>query len=133
VPYVNRSKRLLPGFLHQLNETVKNTNTLRARVKGEKPALPLDAYPGTYVNELYGPMLIEKDKEGKDLVMNFKGHHNLKAKLQYMDKGEWLLTYNHLGFGIFPVRFKTAGNKVVSIETRVNEFIDYDAYTFKKQ
>jgi CubicO group peptidase (beta-lactamase class C family) len=133
VPYVNRSKRLLPGFLHQLNETVKNTNTLQARVKGEKPALPLDAYPGTYVNELYGPMLIEKDKEGKDLVMNFKGHYNLKAKLQYMDKGEWLLTYNHLGFGIFPVRFKTAGNKVVSIETRVNEFIDYDAYTFKKQ
>ena len=133
VPYVNRSKRLLSGFVKDLNETVKTTEALKARVKGNKPTLPIETYTGTYINELYGPVTIDKDKDGRSLVIDFKGHNNLKATLQYMDKDEWLLTYNHLGYGIFPVNFKTIGNKVISIETRVNEFIDYDPYNFIKK
>jgi hypothetical protein len=133
VPYADRSKRLLRGFMQELNETVSTTQALQARVKGDKPMLPIEAYTGSYVNELYGPVTIDKDKEGKGLVIDFKGHNNLKATVQYMDNGEWLLTYNHLGYGIFPVKFKMAGNKVISIETRVNEFIDYDPYTFTKK
>jgi hypothetical protein len=116
-----------------LTETVKITEALKARIKGNKPSLPIDAYTGTYVNELYGPVSIEKDKSGKGLVIDFKGHNNLKATLQYMDKGEWLLTYNHAGYGIFPIKFQTEGNKVISVETRVNEFIDYDPYNFIKK
>ncbi|MEJ7683154.1 MAG: hypothetical protein WKG06_35920 [Segetibacter sp.] len=84
----------------------------------------LDAYAGIYENELYGPISLEKDKEGKGLVINFKGHNNLFGKLQYMDNEEWLLTYNNVGFGIFPIKFKTADKKVLSTELRVNEFID---------
>lgn len=42
-------------------------------------------------------------------------------------------TYNHLVFGIFPVKFVTAQKKVISIELRVNEFIDYDPYNFIKK
>jgi CubicO group peptidase (beta-lactamase class C family) len=133
VPYVNRSKQLLSGFVQDLQKTVKNTDALKARVKGNKPALTIESYTGTYVNKLYGPIAIIKDKDGKGLVIDFKGHNNLKATLQYMDKGEWLLTYNHLGYGIFPVKFKTAGNEVISVETRVNEFIDYDPYNFIKK
>ncbi|MEJ7829634.1 MAG: serine hydrolase [Segetibacter sp.] len=133
VPYVNRSKQLLNGFVKNQTETVKITEALKARIKGNKPSLPIDAYTGTYVNELYGPVSIEKDKSGKGLVIDFKGHNNLKATLQYMDKGEWLLTYNHAGYGIFPIKFKTEGNKVISVETRVNEFIDYDPYNFIKK
>jgi hypothetical protein len=133
VRYVNRSRQLLNRFLSNLNETVKITEALKARVKGNKPALPIDAYTGTYVNELYGPVSIDKDKDGKSLIIDFKGHNNLKASLQYMDKGEWLLTYNNIAYGIFPVKFKTEAAKVISIETKVNEFIDYDPYTFIKK
>lgn len=133
VPYINRSKSLLPDFTKELNETVKTTEALQARVRGNKPAINLDSYTGTYENEIYGPIIIEKDKQGKGLVINFKGHSNLLGNLKYMDNDEWLLTYNNLGFGIFPVQFKITDKKVLSIELRVNEFIDYDSYNFIKK
>lgn len=133
VPYVNRSKALMPAFTENRDKEVKTTEALQARVKGNKPELPLDAYTGTYENELYGPITIVKDKQGKGLVINFKGHNNLLGKLQYMDNDEWLLTYNNLAFGIFPIEFKTANKKVLSTELRVNEFIDYDSYVFIKK
>jgi hypothetical protein len=54
VPYINRSKSILQGFTKEQNEMVKTTEALQARVKGYKPGLALDAYTGTYENELYG-------------------------------------------------------------------------------
>jgi CubicO group peptidase (beta-lactamase class C family) len=133
VSFVNRSKAGLPSFLKEMSETVKSTEALQARVKGNKPALEIDNYTGTFENEIYGPIVIEKDKLGKGLVINFKGHNNLRGTLEYMDHEEWLLTYNNLAFGIFPVKFKIVDKKVASIEIRVNEFIDYDAYNFIKK
>ncbi|GEO07664.1 serine hydrolase [Segetibacter aerophilus] len=133
VKYINRSKALLNGFTEELDDAVKTTNALKARVQGKKPPLDLTAYVGTYENELYGPVTIETDTQGKGLSIDFKGHTNLKATLDYMDKDEFLLTYNNLGFGLFGVKFKTVNKKVVSIELRVNEFIDYDAYNFTKK
>lgn len=133
VPYINRSKALMPAFTDNRDKEVKATEALQARVKGNKPELPLDAYTGIYENELYGPVTIAKDKAGKGLVINFKGHNNLLGKVQYMDNNEWLLTYNNLAFGIFPLKFQTANRKVLSTELRVNEFIDYDSYVFIKK
>ncbi len=133
VPYINRSRALMPGFIENRNKEVKTTEALQARVKGKKPELLLDAYAGSYENELYGSILIEKDKEGKGLVINFKGHNNLLGKVQYMDNEEWLLRYNNLAFGIFPIKFKTSNKKILSTELRVNEFIDYDPYNFIKK
>jgi hypothetical protein len=133
VNYINRSEEMLPNFLKELNETVKSTRELKERVKGNKPAQELNAYLGTYENEIYGPITIETSKQGKGLVINFKGHNNLVGTLEYMDNDEWLLTYNNLAFGIFAVKFKTVNKKISSIELRVAKFIDYDAYNFIKQ
>jgi CubicO group peptidase (beta-lactamase class C family) len=133
VPYSNRSKTMLAVLNKQMDETVEKTEALKARVGAAKLALPIEAYTGTYENEIYGPISITKNKDQKSLTIDFKGHNNLKATLQYMDKDEWLLTYNNAAYGIFPVKFKIANNKVISIETRVNEFLDYDAYEFIKK
>jgi CubicO group peptidase (beta-lactamase class C family) len=133
VNYTNRSKAALPAFARELDEAVKSTEAMQARVRGSSPALALEAYTGTYENEIYGPVIIERDKQGKGLEINFKGHNNLIATLQYMDHDEWLLTYNNLAFGIFGVKFKTVNKKVASIDLRVNEFIDYDSYNFIKK
>lgn len=133
VPYINRSKSELPDFTKELDETIKTTAALQARVRGNTPAINLESYTGTYENEIYGPVTIEKDKQGKGLVINFKGHNNLLGNLKYMDNDEWLLTYNNIAYGIFPVAFKITGKKVVSIALRVNEYIDYDSYNFIKK
>jgi CubicO group peptidase (beta-lactamase class C family) len=133
VPYVNRSKSALSEFKEEFKERIKSTEALQLRVRGKIAALDLDSYTGNYENEIYGPVTIEKDKQGKGLVIDFKGHNNLVGHLKYMDKDEWLLTYNNIAYGIFPVQFKTAGKKVLSIELRVNEYIDYDSYNFIKK
>jgi hypothetical protein len=50
-----------------------------------------------------------------------------------MDNGEWLMQYNNIEYGIFDVKFKINGGKVVSVETRQNEFVEVDPYVFLKQ
>lgn len=131
VPYINRSKAALPAFTKEQADLIKTTENLQARVRGNSPPLPLNAYIGTFGNEIYGPITVEKDKQGKGLTIKFKGHNNLEGNLSYMDREEWLLSYSNLAYGIFPVKFKTTpAKKVISIELRVNDFIDYDSYNF---
>jgi len=132
VPFVNRSKALLPAHKKEMDESVKSTEALKARVRGRNPSLTIEKYTGTYENEIYGRVNIKKGKPGI-LVINFPGHNNLKAELQYMDNGEWLLTYNNIAYGIFPVQFKISEGRVISIDLRVNEFIDFDSYRFVKK
>jgi len=131
MPYVNRSKKQLNDFLKEQNKKLLQIDSLKARVKGNKSALPLNAYIGTYANELYGTIIITTDDN--DLKIKFNNHNNLTARLQYMDNDEWLITYSHPAFGIFPLKFKTESNKVVSIDIKVNDFIEYDLYTFIKK
>jgi CubicO group peptidase (beta-lactamase class C family) len=130
-PYVNLSKLSLDNFVKDHDEELRRIDSLKARVKGNKPPLPLNAYAGTYENQLYGTITIST--VNNDLKIKFNGHANLIAKLQYMDNDEWLITYNHPAFGIFPISFKTEGNKVSSVDIKVNNFIERDPYTFIKQ
>ena len=133
VSYVNRSKFLLPNYEIGLKAGKNETEKLKARVIGNQPELSLKEYEGSYQNELYGDILIQTDKDEKGLLVQFKGNNNLTATMQYMDNSEWLLTYNIAGYGIFPVKFKLDKTKVASVELRVNDFIDYDPYTFYRK
>ncbi len=131
VPYINRSKMFLSDFIKQHTETVDKINALKARLKGNTPSLPLNAFTGDYENELYGNINITADRN--NLAVKFNGHNNLTATLQYMDNDEWLITFSNPAFGIFPLKFKTENGKIVSVDIKVNDFIEYDAYTFIKK
>ncbi|HVX50966.1 MAG TPA: serine hydrolase [Chitinophagaceae bacterium] len=131
VKYVNRSQQELPGFLEGEKKTIESTRQAQARVKGAVPPMPVASYTGTYVNELYGTITVTANKN--DLQIKFNGHDNLTAKVQYMDDGEWLLTYSNPAFGIFPVKFKTDNGKVISVDIKANDFVEFDPYTFIKQ
>jgi CubicO group peptidase (beta-lactamase class C family) len=130
VPYVDRSQAMLKGFNKEQEETVKKTYDMQARVKEKSPKLPLTAYAGKYQNTLYGDIEISVNK--KDLLIKFSQHQYLTATLQYMDNNEWLLTYNNPAYGIFPLKFKIADNKVISNEIKVNDGLEYDPYLFVK-
>jgi CubicO group peptidase (beta-lactamase class C family) len=131
VPYVDRSQAMLKGFNPDQKETVKKTDDMLARVKGKAPELPIAAYAGKYQNPLYGQMDISVNK--KDLLIKFSNHQYLTASLKYMDNGEWVLAFNNLAYGIFPLKFKTDGSKVVSTEIKVNDGLEYDPYLFSKE
>jgi len=130
-PYVNKSKLQLGDFLKKHTQTLAKIDSLRARIKDNKPTLPLNAYTGTYINELYGTITITTDNN--DLKIKFNSHNNLFARVQYMDNDEWLITYNHPAFGIFPIKFKIRDNKVESVDLKVSDFIEFDPYTFTKE
>ena len=131
VGYTNRSKSNLSAYKKNLNDEANLTEALNKRVKQNKPPLSIDRYTGTFTNEIYGDIEITHQPGLNDLIIKFKGSNNLLGKLQYMDNEEWLLSYNILGYGIFPVKF-TASKKELTIRLKVNDFIDYDYYVFAK-
>jgi CubicO group peptidase (beta-lactamase class C family) len=131
VPYINRSKQQLQNFQTDMQGQLKEIASWKARVKNNKPELPLTAYAGVYNNELYGPVTISQ--VGNRLKMNFSAKPDLSATLDYMDNGEWLMQYNNIEYGIFSIKFNLEGKKVKSVTTRQNEFVEYDPYTFIKK
>lgn len=131
VPYVNRSLQQLGGFKKAMKEQVDEINSWKARIKNAQPALPLPAYTGNYSNELNGNISIKQ--EGNGLRISFETKPDLNARLDYLDKDEWLMQYNNIEYGIFLIKFEIADNKVKSVTTKQNEFVEYDPYTYIKK
>ncbi len=131
MPYVDRSQEMLAGHLRGEEKTLKDIGALKARIKNNKPPLPLLSYAGDYTNELYGTINIKVVDD--ELLVKFNNHHTLNATLAYMDKDEWLLTYNNIAFGIFATKFRIENNKVISVDIKASDFVEYDAYTFTKK
>jgi len=131
VPYVNRSLQQLWGFRRDMKEQVDEISGWKARVKGQKPELPLSAYTGSYKNELYGKILISQT--GDKLKITFPVKPDLSATLDYLDNGEWLMQYNNIEYGIFTIRFDVDKGKVKSVTTKQNEFVEIDPYVFVKE
>jgi CubicO group peptidase (beta-lactamase class C family) len=131
VNFTNRSRQVLTSFKKDQTEIIDKINTFKNRVKGSTPALPLAAYEGAYENELYGNIAITVKQN--NLFIKFNSHQNLTATLQYMDNGEWLMTYNNIAFGIFAIKFKIENNKVISVDIKASDFVEYDPYTFIKK
>ena len=131
MPYLNMSQASLAGFNRERTESLERLAALSARAKGTKPPLPLIAYTGTYENPLFGAISITSEKNGLKII--FPKNRNLTASLQYLDNGEWMLRYSNPAFGIFPLTFRTEGERVTSVDVKVNEFLEYDPYTFTKK
>ncbi|WP_375436299.1 serine hydrolase [uncultured Hymenobacter sp.] len=131
VPYVDRSAQALKGKQQYEATQVDPTKALAERVgKRNKPALPLSAYTGKFENKLFGQITISQ--KGKQLLVQFPTHPGLIATLDYMDGQEFRTTYSDLVFGVMPAKFEVEGNKVKTIELRVNDYVEYDPYVFSK-
>lgn len=131
VPYVNRSLQQLGGFNQGQAAAVKELADWKERIGKMAPTLPLAAYTGTYTNQIYGTLTITQKEGG--LTVTFNSHPNLSAHLNYMDNDEWLLEYDNIEYGVFPIKFSLAKNKVASVEIRANDFVEQDPYTFVKK
>jgi CubicO group peptidase (beta-lactamase class C family) len=131
VPYTNRSQQLLNNFTPADKKSVADVAALKARIKNVPPPLPLANYAGEYNNELYGKMIVEQKDDY--LTIKFKGHDNLTATVKYLDYNEWILEYNNMVYGIHQIKFITEARNVYSVDIKMNDFVEYDAYTFLKK
>ncbi len=139
VPFVNRSQQDLPEFLKQFEADFAEITGWNKRLTESKnkmklqsnmPPLPMAAYTGNYVNELYGMIHISLEKD--HLRIHFDTKPDLTATMYYMDKGEWEMEYNNILYGIFQTTFEESGGKVKSVTTKQNPFVEYDPYVFTK-
>jgi CubicO group peptidase (beta-lactamase class C family) len=94
-------------------------------------ALPLSAYTGKYVNELYGRMTVNLAK-GNGLEMHFEHHPNMYARLQSLGGNRFYVTFTDPTFGkaVFP--FTVENGKVTGVRVKVADFVEYNPYDFKK-
>lgn len=129
-PYQNLSKAALPRYQKNKAEDMAKLKAEEARIGNQKSELALSAYVGTYHHPLYGDITITTS--GEDLMVNMKTTQNLTAKMQYMDKGEWLVTYSNLGYGIYTTKFKIDNGKLTGLTIPTNDFVEYDNYDFDK-
>ncbi len=132
VPYTNRSKAMLKNHLVNQEKDLQGLAELKARVASAKAPMLISQYTGSYVNETYGKMIITQ-ASASQLKVEFKGHNNLRATLDYIDNDEWMLTYNHKGYGVFATRFTMDKGRPVSILIKVTDFIELDPYVFVKE
>jgi CubicO group peptidase (beta-lactamase class C family) len=131
MPYVNRSRQQLPRFNADMKKQLEEIKGWEARTNTSKPALAYENYAGEYNNELYGKLVIGH-AAGK-LKLKFLSHQNLSATLEYMDNEEWLLRWDNIEYGIFATKFKIEKGKVISVDIKANDFVEYDPYTFTKK
>ena len=107
--------------LKEMDDKVQLKNT---------PSLPLESFAGEYNNTVYGKISIAKD--GNNLKIYFSHHPKLTAKLEYMGDYKFRTTYSNISYGIFPSIFVIKDGKVESVEIKVNDFLEFDSYTFTK-
>ncbi|MCF8365676.1 MAG: serine hydrolase [Bacteroidales bacterium] len=98
--------------------------------QNNKPPLAMDAFTGTYENEMYGTIEII-EVEGK-LNLKFEHHPDLKATLEYLNNNRFLCSYypSRMGTEVFP--FTIENGKVTSFSLKVADRLEYTRYEFVK-
>lgn len=132
VPYVDRDAAQYTSFMKGKKELDDSLASMKARVDRKlTPPIPLDDYTGEYVNEVYGKITISKT--GNRLLCRFEHHPELIGYLDFMDTNTFRVTYSNIGYGIYPINFSVADNKVRSVLIRMNDFLESDPYLFQKK
>jgi CubicO group peptidase (beta-lactamase class C family) len=131
VPYTDRSKFQMGFFLSSKKTVDEELVTLMVRAdKKISPSIPLSDFTGEYFNTVYGKITISKS--GNMLICRFQHHPDLIGYMEYIDNNEFRITYSNIGYGIYPVKFTLKDSMPVSVEIKVNDFVESDSYLFVK-
>lgn len=130
VPYVNRSEQQLTRFNKEMEKQLNEIKEWTNKMTKDNIPLGLKSYTGTYRNPLYGTLKMTEYNGG--LVVTFNSHENLVANLVYIGNNEWLIRYENIEYGVFKIKFSVKDKKVISVDIKVNEFVESDPYLFEK-
>jgi CubicO group peptidase (beta-lactamase class C family) len=131
VPYVNRAAPMLNDKQAGEAATRKDLTSLDSAIAAQKNnPVYFNSLAGVYKHELYGNITISV-KNNKAIVQ-FQHHPDLKATLSFAGGNNFVLEYNNKAYGIFLIPVTVVNNKVKSIAIKANDFVEYDAYEFKK-
>jgi hypothetical protein len=131
LPYRNYSKVFLGYQQQDEKEKMQLHKAIRDSI-AMNPAttLPLAAYTGEYLHEVYGKMNI-KIEEGR-MVMRFEHHKGRYGTLEALGGNRFFCTYSDPLYGMKKLEFKVAGKTVKSLTVKVADFVEFTPYEFKK-
>lgn len=131
LPYRNYSKIFL-GFQQgdEKEKAKQYKEILDSIAMNPKTELPLTAYAGEYMHDVYGKMNI-KIEDGK-LIMRFEHHQGRYGILEPLGGSRFFCTYNDPLYGMKKLEFSVADNKVKSITVKVADFVEFTPYEFIK-
>ncbi|HMK24921.1 MAG TPA: serine hydrolase [Chitinophagaceae bacterium] len=131
LPYRNYSQVFLARQKMQEAQEEKQVRTKRDTIAMHlKTNLPLQAYAGNYVHDVYGNMMIASEN-GK-LIARFEHHKGRYAELEALGGNRFLATFNDPLYGIKVWPFTVDGNKVRSVTVKVADFVEFTPYEFVK-
>jgi len=134
LPYRNYSEAYLNFFkAAQKNEQLADKKLRDTTILKPKPALPLNAYTGKYMNDLYGNMTITIGGELNDqLQLRFEHHPKMFALAQPLGGNRFYVSFSDPEYGkaVFP--FAVTNNRVTGVRVKVADFIEMTPYDFRK-
>ncbi len=131
LPYRNYSKVYLGYYQANEAEKEKQVKAIRDSIAmNPKTDLPLTAYAGEYVHNVYGKMNI-KIETGK-LIMRFEHHKGRYGTLEPLGGNRFFCTYNDPLYGMKKLLFTVENKKVKSLTVRVADFVEFTPYEFIK-
>ncbi|MCB0526478.1 MAG: serine hydrolase [Saprospiraceae bacterium] len=91
----------------------------------------LEMYTGTYSNPVYGTLKVVVEN-GK--LMVYPSHHpNSPGTLELMGENKFMCSFKNPTHGIHPMPFTMGEDgKAKSLELKVNNFLEFNTYTFEK-
>ncbi|MHA4810154.1 serine hydrolase [Flavitalea flava] len=132
LPYRNYSKTYLGFFREEKAAEEKKDKQLKDSVALHLPSsLPLTAYTGNYVNDVYGDMRVVLEKG--ELKMKFSHHPNMYARLESLGGDRFYASFTDPEFSkaVFP--FKTENGQVNGVTVKVADFVEYTPYEFVRR
>jgi CubicO group peptidase (beta-lactamase class C family) len=131
LPYRNYSKVYLGFQQGDEKEKANQYKIIRDSIAmNPKTALPLTAYAGEYVHDVYGKMTIKT--EGGKLIMRFEHHAGRYGTLEPLGGNRFFCTYSDPLYGMKKLEFTVTGNKVKSLGVKVADFVEFTPYEFVK-
>ncbi len=132
LPYRGYSNKSLTQFKKGTILSKSTIDSLRKVVSlNYSPDLPLEAFTGVYVNEVYGK--IEIRLENRKLCIHFSNHPDLTAHLEHIKSNNFLCTYSNPIMGIVQIPFVVGQAEVKKMSLKVSDFIEDTPYEFVKQ
>jgi CubicO group peptidase (beta-lactamase class C family) len=134
LPFRDYSSLYLDNYrLNASREQVQDKKVRDSTLLNLQPPLPLNAYTGKYVNDLYGNMTIDQGGEnGTELQLHFEHHPKMFARLQSIGKNRFYVTFSDPEFGKAVLPFTVANGRVTGLKVKVADFIEYTPYDFRK-
>lgn len=131
LPYRNYSQVYLQGHRNNEKEMMKQLALKKDTISSNpKTDLPLSAFAGTYVHDIYGNMIIALEN-GK-LKASFEHHKGRYADLEALGGSRFFATFNDPLYGRKVWPFTIENGKVKSVTMKVADFVEFTPYEFIK-